>query len=247
MQEAAPSEGDAFGQLLLQCWRDGGRTGVAHEIVERDDGFIGLSDAATYFAGPDEWQAPERAGLEHIVGRVLDVGCGAGRHAVTLAEAGHDVVGIDPSAGAIEIARERGVHAVQTTLSDLPAELGTFDTFVLFGANLALLGPAESCAETLTQLARAARPGARIVGSCLDPYATTSPDHLDYHDLNRERGRLPGHLRIRIRHRRLATPWFDYVFRSPDELIEAIADSPWHLLAIIPGGPAYVAVLELTP
>jgi len=82
MQEAAPSEGDAFGQLLLQCWRDGGRTGVAHEIVERDDGFIGLSDAATYFAGPDEWQAPERAGLEHIVGRVLDVGCGAGRHAV---------------------------------------------------------------------------------------------------------------------------------------------------------------------
>jgi ubiquinone/menaquinone biosynthesis C-methylase UbiE len=37
--------------------------------------------------------------------RVLDVGCGPGRHAVALAEAGFAVTGVDVSAGLLEIAR----------------------------------------------------------------------------------------------------------------------------------------------
>ena len=45
--------------------------------------------------------------------RVLDVGCGPGRHAIALAEAGMAVTGIDVSAGFLEVARqaaeERGV------------------------------------------------------------------------------------------------------------------------------------------
>jgi cyclopropane fatty-acyl-phospholipid synthase-like methyltransferase len=50
-----------------------------------------------------------------LVGRVLDVGCGTGEHALMAASHGHDAVGVDLSARAIELAElkaaERGVEA----------------------------------------------------------------------------------------------------------------------------------------
>lgn len=55
----------------------------------------------------------ERAG--RFGGRVLDVGCGAGEHTMLLTRLGYDVLGIDYSPPAIEMAREnarrRGVDA----------------------------------------------------------------------------------------------------------------------------------------
>jgi SAM-dependent methyltransferase len=47
------------------------------------------------------------AGLEPM--RVLDLGCGTGRLALMLAERGHDVVGVDPAAAMLEIARASDV------------------------------------------------------------------------------------------------------------------------------------------
>ena len=43
--------------------------------------------------------------------RILDVGCGPGRHTIELACRGFDVVGIDPSAAMIEAARARAAEA----------------------------------------------------------------------------------------------------------------------------------------
>jgi ubiquinone/menaquinone biosynthesis C-methylase UbiE len=42
--------------------------------------------------------------------RVLDVGCGTGRHALRLAEAGADVTGVDFSEGMLEVARRKSVE-----------------------------------------------------------------------------------------------------------------------------------------
>jgi SAM-dependent methyltransferase len=50
-----------------------------------------------------------------LVGRVLDPGCGTGEHALLAASLGHEVVGVDISARAIELAMtkatERGIRA----------------------------------------------------------------------------------------------------------------------------------------
>ena len=49
----------------------------AHELIERSSGSMDVSAGAnTYFAEPTEQQCRV---VEHAVGRVLDVGCGAGR------------------------------------------------------------------------------------------------------------------------------------------------------------------------
>lgn len=65
---------------------------------------------------------------EHLApGRALDIACGAGRHAIFLAEHGWQVVAVDASRVGIEItnerARERGV-VIDTRIADL--ERGEF-------------------------------------------------------------------------------------------------------------------------
>jgi 2-polyprenyl-3-methyl-5-hydroxy-6-metoxy-1,4-benzoquinol methylase len=69
-----------------------------------------------------------------LVGRVLDVGCGTGEHALMAASLGHEALGIDLSARAIELAKtkasERGmggrfVVADALRLVDLGEEFDT--------------------------------------------------------------------------------------------------------------------------
>src|ERR1700733_3628862 len=94
------SLGDAFGNALLECYQHEARYGVAYSVQERDDGFLFATDVARYFAPPAALSALERWGCGQAEGRVLDVGCGAGRHSLELMSVHHEVVGIDPSPGA---------------------------------------------------------------------------------------------------------------------------------------------------
>lgn len=222
--------GDAFGDVLLACQDACGASGVAYEVVERSDGFIAVADAAKYFS--DE---PDSA-FDLARGRVLDIGAGAGRASVALQGRGQDVVALDISAGATAVCRSRGVR---TTFAGSVFELARsrpapFDTFLMLGNNLGLLGGPAHAPLFLEALAAMAAPGARIVGETADPYTTTDPLHLDYHDQNRRSRRLPGQLRLRVRHKRTVTPWWDYLLCTPDELVEVIAPTAWTLVSVTP-------------
>ena len=104
MRRALEVEGDAFGHALLDHL-DGC---AGHELIERSDGYIEISaDTETYFA---ELSDQQRLVVDHAVGRVLDVGCGAGRYALYLQERGLQVIGIDVSPLAIEVCRRRGLR-----------------------------------------------------------------------------------------------------------------------------------------
>jgi SAM-dependent methyltransferase len=241
-----PVDGDAFGLSLQQCWSAGARGGTAYQLVERDDGYLSVIDASTYFAPWSEWPMVERTACALATGRMLDVGCGAGRHAAVLTEQGHQVVGIDHSPGAVLVAKDRGVDAREADVLALPDDLGTFDSILLLGNNLGLLGSREQAPVVLESLARLANPGARLIGSTMDPYATTDPDHLAYHRRNRDLGRLAGQARIRTRHRQVASDWLDYLLLAESELRQLAAQSPWTVRTIYPGsGGNYAVVMEV--
>jgi 2-polyprenyl-3-methyl-5-hydroxy-6-metoxy-1,4-benzoquinol methylase len=79
--------------------------------VERDDGyFSGSRGAQLYFSEYKDWPPYEKEAMKHAKGRVLDIGCGAGRHALYLQKKGFDVLGIDNSSLAIKTCKLRGLR-----------------------------------------------------------------------------------------------------------------------------------------
>jgi SAM-dependent methyltransferase len=252
-----PTIGDAFGAMITDAYAV--RTGIGPrplaggrlprpviEVIERDDGLINGAPADHYLDEPEAWQPHDHRALRLCRGHVLDVGVGAARIALELQRRGMAVTGLDTSAGAIEVARKRGLRdTVLSTVDGYARASARYDTFLLLGNNLGLLEGPERAPVFLAALTGLANPGARIIAQGADPYGTKDPVHVSYHQRNRARGRLGGQLRLRLRYRMVASDWFDYLNCSVDELDQLLKGSGWHLKSIDQKDhPYYLAVME---
>ena len=113
--------------------------------------------------------------------RVLDAGCGPGRHAIALARRGIEVVGVDTSPDFLALARD--------TADGLPAEFHELDVrelsfaaefdavLCLCQGGFGLLGGGEDELAVVTRFARALRPGGRLALSAFSAYFVVR--HLD--------------------------------------------------------------------
>jgi len=107
-----------------------------------------------------------------ISGRVLDVGCGFGRHSIELASRGADVIGIDRSPAMISAARDRSIIASQfvdficVDACDLH-QVGRYDLavclFGAFGQSTTATTDDTPDLNMLGQVKQALQPGATLV------------------------------------------------------------------------------------
>ena len=220
---------DTYGLLLLELLE--GRD--ANEIMERSDGLIYVGDGSDYFHRPESWPDAERAAIQCARGRVLDIGCGAGRITLALQDRGLSVLAIDESATAIDVTKRRGAREAKAMRwQDITPDLGAFDTIVLARNNFGLLGDKSAIAPALRELTRLAAPGAVLISDSVAP--SRGGDSLDVY-------------RYRVRHLNLTTPWFRYLMFEPAELGELVADTGWGVYAVFDTGqPRWNFVLRRT-
>lgn len=125
------------------------------------------------------------AAVEFAARRVLDLGCGTGVLALLLAGQGCDVVGVDPAAASLTVARCKAgadrVRWVHGDASSLPkAEIGAVDLATMT-ANVAMfLTEDAEWAVALDALAAALRPGGHLV------FETRVPDARAWDHWTRE-------------------------------------------------------------
>jgi ubiquinone/menaquinone biosynthesis C-methylase UbiE len=103
--------------------------------------------------------------LEHCPrGDGLDVGCGTGVLAERLAVAGYQMVGVDPSAGMLEMleARTPLVRAVQASGTSLPFDDDSFD-LVLTVATMHHIADPDDVRQTLAEMVRVVKPSGRVL------------------------------------------------------------------------------------
>lgn len=140
---------DLFGKAMLDyvTGKQPGNLWTATNISEADE-----MDVAYLFRSFDEMPEIEQKALKLARGKVLDVGCGAGSHALYLQEKGLDVLAIDVSANAVETCKIRGVQKVcQMNLLDVPAD-EKFDTILLLMNGTGIFGKLKNTDKYLSKL-----------------------------------------------------------------------------------------------
>ncbi len=236
---------DAYGKQLLAQFH--GEISTA-EVIERDDNFVDFgSDFGLYFREREEWSIDERRLIDTANGRILDIGCGAGRHSLYLQNKGFDATGIDNSPGAIEVCKLRGLkRALVRPINEIDKfDTNSFETILLLGNNFGLFGDPENAKSILQEMYRITSPTAQILAATLNPYETNDEAHLKYHRWNKERGRMVGQIRLRVRFGKTIGDWFDYLFVSPEEMKVILEDTGWQIGELVSSeGANYFAVIE---
>ena len=149
---------DAYGKQLLAQYNT--QTPTA-ELIERDDNYIEYgSNLGLYFSVYEDWSDTEHEAIKRAKDRILDVGCGAGRHALYLQEKGFNITGIDNSPGAIKVCKLRGlkkafVRPIDEVDKFKPA---SFDTIMMMGNNFGLFGSRKNAKTFLKSLRWLPRP-----------------------------------------------------------------------------------------
>lgn len=243
-----PKTSDAYGAELWDYFKT---KEDKREIVERDDNFIDGSRGGyggnVYFSEYKHWSPIEKKAIAYAHDRVLDVGCGAGRHALYLQRKGLSVTGIDSSPLAIKICKLRGLRKAEVRPFDDIDKFNenSFDTIILMGNNFGLFGSLRKAKTLLRKLHRITSANATIVATTTNPYKTNNPMHRRYQKFNRRRGRIAGQVRIRIRHGNLIGPWFDYLLASKGEVKKIVKGTGWKIKTFIEyKGPTYGIVME---
>lgn len=122
------------------------------------------------YAHRDDEDAERLVGLLDVVGvaepghRVLDLGCGPGRHAAGLARRGAWVVGLDLSAALLCAAREAGAERlVRADMRSLPLRDATFDAVLSLFTSFGYFADDAEHEAVLREVTRVLRPGGRFV------------------------------------------------------------------------------------
>ncbi len=104
----------------------------------------------------------EQIALDHCRGKVLDVGAGAGSHALSLQHQGLHVEAIDISPGAIEMMKTRGVeHPLHMSIWDL--ESADYDTILMMMNGIGLVGDLKGLNRFLQMAQNWLAPGGQII------------------------------------------------------------------------------------
>lgn len=223
-----PNE-DAYGNNIADTFYG---KGGGYDIIEREDGHFTLNgDSDAYTEAFDNWSQIQKLSSKYVNGKVLDIGCGGGKHSVYFQEQGVNITGMDNSPLALKICAERGLE--NTLLCDVlrldHTVIDELDSIILWGNNFGLLQNSVVAKKFFKNCLKMCNPDAKILIETLDPYgkAFNLDDDKSYIQENRLNGRLGGQIRVRVRYRHFVTPWRDYLFVSKQELNEILEDTGW--------------------
>jgi len=151
---------DLFGKAIYDFQTNNSPEDLITEtsISEEDE-----MSVAYLFRSYNEMPTIEQKALQLSTGKILDVGCGAGSHSLTLQNHRNlEVTSIDISEKAIETCQLRGVkNALVQNILDLEGE--KFDTILLLMNGTGIFGKLENCNAYLSKLKSLLNPGGQIL------------------------------------------------------------------------------------
>ncbi len=150
---------DIFGKAVLDYFHKNSPEDI---IVFSDDFDEDIIPVEYLFRNYATMPLLEQKALDLAEGKILDVGCCAGSHALYLQEKGKNITAIDISPGAIEVARLRGIKnaAVQDFFNLKNQE---FDTVLLLMNGSGIIGKLKNLTDFFNHLKNILAPNGKIL------------------------------------------------------------------------------------
>ena len=158
----------------------------------------------------------EKVALQRAKGKVLEVGAGAGVHAMEMMDNGLEVYAIDHSAGAVSHMKEKGIQAEKIDFFDFKGK--KFDTITMLMNGIGIAGTLANLEQTLIHCKSLLNEGGKILCDSSDiKYLYEDEDGALWVDLNSE---YYGNFRFQMKFKGEIGPWFDWLYVDFDNLFQ---------------------------
>jgi len=217
-----------FGKALLNYHQ----TGIDSPfILKRDDGFTATISTASFFNDSNFPELEQRA-LDLCRGKVLDVGAGAGRHALALQSRGLEVCAIDIVPDAVFVMRERGVRDAHP-YDVMTMEERTFDTLLMLMNGIGLVGVPSELDRFLAHASHLLNAGGCLLCDSIDVSKATDPIHVRYREKNVRKGRYPGQQFYSAHYETGVSPLFPWLHLDFNMLAGHARNNHWNAELIL--------------
>lgn len=201
---------DIFGTAIKAFYEENDLTDITVHSPDFDDDIIPVE---YLFREYSEMPAIEQKALEKCKGKILDVGCGAGSHALYLQEEKHlEVKAIDTSAGAVEIAKKRGVMSASCEdFFQLKNE--KFDTILMLMNGSGIIGNLENLPSFFEHARSILAEGGKILMDSSDLIYL-------FDEQNSDSKTYYGELSYKLSYKGTQSDYFDWLFIDQELLIK---------------------------
>jgi SAM-dependent methyltransferase len=201
------------GLALLDYWRGD------HDAVytlRRDDGFAYPPIPVANWFYPEGLPELDRIAIDECYGSILELGAGAGSHALAIQRRGLPITAVDISPEAVEVMKARGVRDART--GDLYQDFRErFDTILIL-RNIGVTGTIKGLDRFLRKLPTRLKPGGQLLTDSIDPRDPTDAAYQAYQQRQIANGKYLGERTLRIEYKGMVSEWFEWLHIDPETL-----------------------------
>ena len=172
-----------------------------------------------YFRDMEAMPELEWIALQQCRGKILDIGAGAGSHALVLQQLGQDITALDISPLLATLMENRGVNKV-ICRDFFELSTGTYDTLLLLMNGIGLAGTLEGLERFLQKAEKLLRPGGQLIFDSSDIaylYKGSTPKGPGYY----------GELFYQYEYKRQRSDWFQWLFIDRKTFSRIAAKAGW--------------------
>lgn len=173
-----------------------------------------------FFRGEKDMPELELKALELCKGHVLDIGAGAGSHALILQQRNFKVTALDISTTAVAIMKQRGVEdAIEKNIFDL--KTASYDTLLFMMNGIGITGTISGFKSFLNKAKNYIKPGGQLI------FDSSDISYL-YQEIQFPVNAYFGEVAFSYEYKQLKGKWFKWVYIDQTTLLNIAKTSGWN-------------------
>ncbi len=159
--------------------------------------------------------------LKSAKGKILEIGCGAGRILKYLQESGHNATGFDIDCALVALCGERGVKNINTETYMNMEKFGIFDTIIALNRTIGIAGTIDGVQKMLKKCSACSGKNGILIFDSIEVRPELSTSSGVY-----ER-------KLRYKYEDKYGEWFSWINFSSDVARKVLAETGWNVEKVI--------------